>query len=119
MLKSRFAFTCLALLALASAQCLADDAVKLAITFKKGEVERHKITVNVSLMGMDLVISAVAKSTVKEIKDDGSVTIETVTENTKVKVGGVEMEENDDSKETATRDKRGRLLASPSEGGRR
>jgi hypothetical protein len=87
-----------------------DKPVTLARTYKAGDVQRYKVTVNASVMGMDVIVTSTAKNTIKEIKKNGDVVIEAADEGTKVSFGGQEQEQPAGAPITETRSKTGKLV---------
>jgi hypothetical protein len=87
-----------------------DKAVTLARTYKAGDVQRYKVTVNASVMGMDVIVTSTAKNTIKEIKPNGDIVIEAADEGTKVNFGGQEQEQPAGPPVIETRSKTGKLV---------
>jgi len=101
---------CWMLLAAASTACLAEDAVTLALAYKKGDVIRHKVTINTSIMGMDVTVTSTSKTTVQEVKDNGEVVSVEEAEETRISIGGMEIDQPGQPPVTTTRDKYGKLV---------
>jgi hypothetical protein len=95
-----------------------DKPVTLARTVKVGDAVREKVTVNASVMGMDIVVVQTAKTTAKEIDKKGQVIWVQTSEPSKITVGGQEQEQPATPPITETRDKYNKLVDfKPAEGG--
>src|SRR5689334_22128822 len=82
-----------ALALLASQSALAQDkAVTLVRKFKKESVTHSEITIRTTIMGAEIHIKAKEKETVKEIKANGDVVVESVDEGGTIKIGEMEQE---------------------------
>src|SRR5689334_13558750 len=69
-----------------------DSPVTLSRPYKEGEVTKYKVTVNTAVMGTDIVVTATTTSTVKEVKKNGDVVIETQNSDVKVTAAGMEQQ---------------------------
>jgi hypothetical protein len=118
--RSFFAGAMIALAATSAATALAQDKTyKLAAQYKKGEERKSKITINASLMGMELVVVQNMKLVVKEIKDNGNVVIENIMLGGTISINGMEQEQPARPAVTEERTKTGKLLElkTPAEAG--
>jgi len=98
------------MLLLASMGANADEkAVTLARAYKEGDKVSHKITVTVSVNGMDVVVTRTAKSTVKEVKKTGEVVIIQTDDGSSLNIGGTEQQQPAGPPVTEIRDKNGKL----------
>src|SRR5437016_4603231 len=95
----------------------AEDAVKLARTYKKGEVVRMKTEALVGLMGMEVKLIQITKGEVKDVKADGTVVLESQLESGKVVINGMEIDIPEAPKTTITRDKSGKIVEFKMDGG--
>ena len=89
----------------------ADDAeVKLARTYKANDSRHYKQTIKTSVAGMDIVLTAVNKETVKEIKQTGDAVIVRENESTKMELNGSPQDAPTNPPVTFTYDKSGKLV---------
>jgi hypothetical protein len=86
------------LAAFTATQSVADDTYLLKRVYRAGEVEKFKTTLNIE-SGMEagaqqvkLLVTILGSDTVKEVKSDGSVVLETKLEKSTLTVGGNERE---------------------------
>ncbi len=89
---------------------LAQDTITLARTFKKGEVVKAKVEVKASLAGQEVLVTSDSTETVKDVLPNGNVILESKDENTKITLGGMEMEQPAPPPATTTRTKYGKLI---------
>lgn len=60
---------------------------------KKGDVVKHTLKANLNVMNMEAVVTSTQVAKVIEVNDAGDYTVESSTENSKVVVGGQEMDQ--------------------------
>jgi hypothetical protein len=82
----------IALMLLASVALATQDGVILKYTPKKGDVLKLRIKGSLQIMGTDVVANLVTQSTVKEVAEDGSYTLEDKQLGGTASLGGQEME---------------------------
>lgn len=83
----------LVFLALSSIQtAMAQDAVTMTAKHEKAAVVKFKMSIKASVMGADVLLTMVRKTTVKEIKDNGDAVIEQVSEDGKLTIDGKDMD---------------------------
>lgn len=87
-----------------------DKPVTLTRTYKKGDVARYKSESQITAGAGEAQLVAISKTTVKEIKDNGSVVSESAGESSKLTLNGAEMDIPPDGPMTTTRDKSGKLV---------
>jgi hypothetical protein len=87
----------------------ADDMTKLTRTYKAGDVTRYKQIIKVSVMGMDIVVTTVTKSTVKEVKPTGDVVVLREGESGTLSMNGSDMPQPPGPPVTFTYDKSDKL----------
>ena len=104
-------------LALVSTQAVrADDkAVNLIVKPKVGAVTKYKSTIKATVMGMEINIETSEKMTIKEVKDNGDITVLTESLGGKMSVNGMEQDQPPTPPTTITRDKLGKLVDYKSE----
>jgi hypothetical protein len=89
----------------------ADDAVtKLAQTYKEGDTARYKQVIKVNAAGMDVTVTTVDKSTVKEIKKSGDIVILREEESNVLNMNGADQNQENAPKATLTFSPSDRLL---------
>jgi len=87
----------------------AQDSVSLARKFKEGDIVRFKSTVNASVMGGEAVVTSTSKLTVKQVKDNGDITVSILDEGGKLSFGGQDQDLPAGPEVVETRDKNGRI----------
>src|SRR5579862_9721431 len=93
-------------IALLATQIRAEDtSVKLSRTFKKGDLIRMNIETTIDANGTEVLVKLSSKSTVKTVKENGQVVIESQDEAGKVTVNGTDMDIPDGGITTLTYDK--------------
>src|SRR5689334_12460829 len=113
MKTSRIVCALLFALVLISSQAVRaeDTAVTLVRKFKKDTVTHSEVSIRSSIMGMEIHIKGKSKETVKEVKANGDVVVESTDESGTIKVGEMPEQELPISPPTVeTRDKHGKLL---------
>jgi hypothetical protein len=96
---------------LAATLVRADDAlVTLSRTFKKGDTVRMKIETRVDNNGTEIPLSLTSRATVKDVKDEGQVVVESQDEAGKLTINGSDMDIPAGPIETLTYDKSGKLV---------
>jgi hypothetical protein len=98
-----------AALAAIAVAAYAQDGVVLTRAYKKGDVVRYKSVVNASVMGGEAVVTATTKGTVKEVKDNGEITVSIVDEGGTLSFGGAEQDLPAGAEVVETREKSGKL----------
>src|SRR5437764_10108937 len=107
-MKTKVRVLAAGMLLLASMAAFADDkTVTLGRTYKEGDKVSHKVTVTVSVNGMDVVVTRTAKSTVKEVKKTGEVVIIQTDDGSSLNIGGMEQQQPAGPPVTEIRDKSG------------
>jgi hypothetical protein len=86
-----------------------EKTVTLARTYKEGDKVSHKMTVNVSVNGMEVTVTRTAKSVVKEIKKTGEAVIVQTDDGSTLNIGGMEQQQPAGPPVTEIRDKNGKL----------
>ena len=86
-----------------------EKTVTLARTYKVGDKVSHKVTVTVSVNGMDVVVTRTAKSAVKEVKPTGEVVIIQTDDGSTLNIGGQEQQQPAGPPVTEIRNKNGKL----------
>ncbi len=89
-----------------------EKPVNLLVTPKAGRVTRTKSVIKTSVMGMDLVVNQSQKDTIKEVKENGDVTIEVADEGSTVEINGNAQDQPAVPPRTITRDKFGKVKES-------
>lgn len=97
------------LLVSAMAAMADEKPVTLARTYKEGDKVSHKVTVTVSVNGMDVVVTRTAKSTVKEVRKTGEIVIVQTDDGSTLNIGGMEQQQPAGPPVTELRDKNGKL----------
>ncbi len=87
-----------------------DKPVELAYNYKKGDTHRTKVTINTTVMGMDIVVNATTKTEIKDIKPNGDIVVVMTSEGGKVNIGGQEQEQPAQPPVPMTRSKLGKLV---------
>jgi hypothetical protein len=87
-----------------------DKPVTLARIYKAGDTAKYSATINTNTMGMDIVVKTGYKATIKEVKPNGDVIIEQITEAGTVSMSGMDQEIPGGEKSVETRDKLGKLI---------
>lgn len=82
----------IAMMLLASVALATQDGIILKYTPKKGDVLKLRIKGSLQIMGTDVVANLVTQSTVKEVAEDGSYTLEDKQLGGTASLGGQEME---------------------------
>jgi hypothetical protein len=89
----------------------ADDAeVKLAHVYKEKDTARYKQVIKTSVAGMDIVLTAINKDTVKEVKQNGEVLVVHENESSKMELNGAEQPGQATASINYTFDKTGKLV---------
>jgi hypothetical protein len=94
-----------------------EKPVTLARTFKKGDVSRIKIETAIDGDGSGVMLKLTSKTTVKDVKDNGQVVIETQDEAGVLTLNGSDMDIPAGPVTTLTFDKTGKLIDFKSEEG--
>lgn len=103
----------LAVALLAGPRLRADEMpVSLLVKPKAGRVTFSKTIIKTNVANMDVIVTAAQKETVKEVKDNGDVVIETADQGTTLNVGGQDMDQPAVPAFAITRDKLGKLKES-------
>src|SRR5258708_3516200 len=100
-------------LALLAAQTVRADDTTITLTrkFKKDSVTLYENTMKATLAGMEFHATGRSRHTVKEVKANGDVVVESQDESMKLKVGDMPEQELPASPPTTeTRDKQGKLV---------
>lgn len=87
-----------------------DKSVNLAYNYKAKDSYRSKVVVNTNVMGQDVVVTATAKTEIKEIKPNGDIVVVLTNEGGKLNLGGQEQDQPATPPVTATRTKLGKLV---------
>ncbi len=82
----------IAMMLLASVALATQDGVVLKYTPKKGDVLKLMIKGSLQIMGTDVTAELHSQTTVKEVGEDGSYTVEDKTTSGKINLGGQEMD---------------------------
>lgn len=116
--RRRLTLGVLPLALLAAMPVRADDKpVTLSRTFKKGDVSRIKIETAIDGDGSGVSLKLTSKATVKEVKDNGQIVIETQDEAGVLTLNGSDMDIPAGPLTTLTFDKTGKLIDFKSEEG--
>ncbi len=96
---------------LASVRVRADDApVTLKYVAKVGDSQHQQVIIKASIAGMDVVVKQAHKTVIKEVKDNGEVSMLETDEGSTVTLGGNDQHQDAVPDITIKRDKTGKMI---------